>query len=111
MSASCSHPAEAFAFAHWLAGRAVQAGPYVPAAGQPGHVAAWASEEANAVTGQFFRATRKTLEGAWIRPRHAGFIELQSKAAELVNTALLAKRSGDAVVRQLNDMLGRSIDG
>ncbi|MET3898090.1 multiple sugar transport system substrate-binding protein [Devosia sp. UYZn731] len=109
VSAACEHRAEAVAFAHWLAGKETQRGPYVIAKGQPAHAEAWDSEIANAAAGQFFKNTRQTLKGAWVRPRHAGFIEFQSQAAEYVNTALIQRRSSEAVIAAVNLMFQRSM--
>ena len=53
-------------FAWWVASAEVQAGLYASSGGQPAHAAAWDSD-ANAPVADFYRATRRTLEGAWLR--------------------------------------------
>jgi multiple sugar transport system substrate-binding protein len=89
-------------FAYWIAGSDVQRGPYAAAGGQPGHAAAWEDDAVNAATGDFYRATRKTLEGAWLRPRHDGYTAFQQAASERINEGL-SHESG-RVVDDLNRM-------
>src|SRR5690606_7663271 len=67
-------------FAYWIASGEVQRGPYAEAGGQPGHADSWEDARINEATGDFYRATRKTLEGAWLRPRHDGYMTFQEKA-------------------------------
>ena len=49
--------------------RRVQEGVYYDAGGQPGNAVAWESDRTNAESLDFFRGTRATLEGAYLRPR------------------------------------------
>lgn len=89
-------------FAYWVAGGDVQRGPYAAAGGQPGHAAAWEDDAVNAATGDFYRATRKTLEGAWLRPRHNGYMIFQQGASDRINEGLAGKQDGGLVVDDLN---------
>ncbi|MDZ5695886.1 ABC transporter substrate-binding protein [Chelativorans sp. M5D2P16] len=95
-------------FAYWVASGPVQRGPFAEAGGQPGHAEAWEDDAVNAATGDFYRATRMTLEGAWLRPRHDGYMAFQEKASERVNRGLLEKHDGRAVVADLNRLFARS---
>jgi multiple sugar transport system substrate-binding protein len=95
-------------FAYWIASADVQRGPYAAAGGQPGHAAAWEDGSANAATGDFYRATRKTLEGAWLRPRHDGYMAFQQKASDRINEGLRAGGKATAVVDDLNRMFRES---
>ena len=63
----------------------VQEGVYYDAGGQPGNAVAWESDRTNADSLDFFRGTRATLEGAYVRPRFVHYIELQNALSELVN--------------------------
>lgn len=78
----------AAALAREIASPAVQSGIYVRSGGQPGHGAAWDSPEANALTGDFFRSTRATMDQAFMRPRVPGHRAFQPQAGALVHACL-----------------------
>jgi len=75
-------------FAFWAASAEAQTGVYYQAGGQPGNALAWEDDSTNADCFDFFRNTRRTLEGAWLRPRFTGWLELQDEAGSLLNAAL-----------------------
>ncbi len=102
VSAHGTERAAATAFAHWVAGAEAQCGPYLAGGGQAAHCAAWDDARANEVSLGFFRSTRATLEGAWGRPRQAGYMTFQDAAAERLTQALAAHESGVAVIAALN---------
>jgi multiple sugar transport system substrate-binding protein len=97
-------------FAYWIASADIQRGPYAASGGQPGHAAAWEDDAVNAVTADFYRATRRTLEGAWLRPRHNGYMEFQQLASERINEGLLAAHDAAGVVDDLNRLFRGSFD-
>ena len=76
--------------------------------GQPGHDKAWTDPGINADTHNFYRDTRATLEAAWVRPRHNGYMPFQHAASELVNAALLGSTSLSACVDELNRLFAAS---
>ena len=88
VSASCRHPELAAEYAFWIAGGDCQKGLYFRSGGQPGHADAWESDECNASTRSFFRNTRETLETAWLRPRHDGYMEFQDIGGDIVHACL-----------------------
>lgn len=94
--------AEAIDFAYWIASGDVQRGLYAASGGQPGHAVAWEDEAVNAATSDFYTATRATLEGAWLRPRHDGFMGFQQAASDRLNEGLLRGDSARSVVSDLN---------
>ncbi|QKV19080.1 extracellular solute-binding protein [Oricola thermophila] len=108
VSAFSAHAAEARDFAYWIASGAVQRGPFAAAGGQPGHAEAWDDDGVNAAAGQFYRNTRRTLDGAWIRPRHRGYMAFQALASERLNAGLQSGEDARAVVADLNEMFARS---
>jgi multiple sugar transport system substrate-binding protein len=108
VSAFSAHRAEAIAHAYWLAGADVQRGLYAAAGGQPGHAAAWEDDAVNAVTGDFYRNTRQTLEAAYLRPRHNGYMRFQAEAAERLNQGLRTGESPDSLVAALNRRFAES---
>lgn len=97
-------------FAYWVASADVQRGPYADAGGQPGNAVAWSDDAVNAATGNFYRATRPTLEGAWVRPRHDGYMAFQGAAAERINAGLQSNEPGEQVVAELNRLFAASFE-
>ena len=79
----------AIAHAFWLASGEVQESSYYDGGGQPGNAVAWESPRTNADSLNFFTGTRATLEGSYMRPRFATYIELQNAVSPLVTSALL----------------------
>ncbi|HMF66876.1 MAG TPA: carbohydrate ABC transporter substrate-binding protein, partial [Phyllobacterium sp.] len=49
----------------------------------------------------FYAATRKTLEAAWVRPRHNGYMSFQQAASDRLNAGLLQSHDSLAVVEDL----------
>jgi len=88
VSSRSAHRAEAVAHAFWLASAPVQRGAYYDGGGQPGNAVAWEDDRVNADSLDFFRGTRATLEGAYVRPRSTRYIGLQNEASPLVTEAL-----------------------
>lgn len=78
----------AVAYAVWVAGPQLQATEYVRAGGQPAISSAWDSDEVNAMTRDFFRNTRATIDGSYLRPNYPGFPDFQTEAAELLQAAV-----------------------
>ncbi len=92
----------AIEFARWVADAEAQSGPYLAGGGQPAHRAAWEDPFANRESIDFFRNTRATLEGAWIRPRQAGYMTFQVAAAERLNEALATREPAAVVIAAIN---------
>ena len=72
VSARSHEPERAASLARHLCSASFQQGGCVEHGGQPAHASAWNSAHANAVTEDFFTATRRTMEGAFVRPRTVG---------------------------------------
>lgn len=104
VSSRTAHADAAIAFAFWLVSATTQAGPYYDGGGQPGNAAAWDDERLNADSLDFFRGTRATLDGAYLRPRHAAYPALQDAASPLVTEALGGGLSDDALLDRLDDL-------
>ncbi|MGR3802497.1 extracellular solute-binding protein [Marinibacterium profundimaris] len=88
VSAFCEAPEAAVAFARHIAGPEAQAGLYVSAGGQAGHRAGWTDRAADDAAGGFYSGTLATLDGAWMRPRHDGYMPFQQAAAERIGQSL-----------------------
>ncbi len=95
------------AFAFWVASAEVQAGVYYAAGGQPGNAVAWEDEAVNQDCWDFFTGTRATLEGAYVRPRTAGYLTFQDQASPWVTEALQGGMDDATLVRRLNDLAAR----
>lgn len=98
-------------FAYWVASGDVQRGAYAAADGQPGHAAAWEDQTVNAVTGNFYRDTRATLEGAWVRPRHDGYMAFQQAAPDRILSGMTSGHKAARVVADLVSLFRESAPG
>ncbi|WP_327635454.1 extracellular solute-binding protein [Kribbella sp. NBC_00482] len=95
------------AYAVWLASPEVQAGVYYDAGGQPGYASSWDDDRLNEDSWDFFRGTRQTLEGAWVRPRTAGYMEFQDVVSPWVTSALRGELTDAELVRRANTLAER----
>jgi multiple sugar transport system substrate-binding protein len=102
VSARSAEPAAAIDFAFWVAGAEVQRSIYASSGGQPGNAVAWDDENVNRPTHGFYIKTRATLEGAWVRPRHDGYMAFQDGAATLLVEALRENADAGKTVAELN---------
>jgi multiple sugar transport system substrate-binding protein len=109
VSARSADVEAAIDFAYWIAGADVQRGSYAAAGGQPGHAAAWEDPAVNAPVLDFYIRTRATLEGAWVRPRHDGYMAFQQAASERLSRALKAGEGGEAAIDDVNRLFDESI--
>lgn len=108
VSAFSASPREALDFAYWIASDDVQKTHYATSGGQPGHAAAWDDPAVNAATANFYRATRATLEAAWVRPRHDGYMPFQQAASDRINRGLLERHPSAGVIADLNALFRES---
>jgi len=95
-------------FAYWVASGEVQRCSYAAAGGQPGHGHAWEDDGVNAATCGFYKATRATLEGAWVRPRHNGYMAFQQAASDRLNEGLARRHPAHAVIDDINRLFRES---
>lgn len=108
VSAFSEHRQAGIDYSYWVAGEAVQAGAYAAGGGQPGHAAAWDNAAVNAPVGDFYKATRATLEGGYVRPRYNGYMNFQAAGADRLNAALRAGEDPRAAVAALNALFEES---
>jgi len=111
VSAFSDHRDAAIDFAYWIAGGELQRGPYASAGGQPAHANAWEDETVNEATTSFYAATRKTLEAAWVRPRHKGYMNFQEAASHRLNEGILQHHNARNVLDDLNALFRQSFAG
>jgi multiple sugar transport system substrate-binding protein len=108
VSSRSSLPQAAVDFAFWIASAEVQRGPYAAAGGQPGNAVAWQDPALDHAAGGFFSATRATLERAWVRPRHDGYMRFQAAASLRLNAALRAGDDADLLLKDLDRLFAQS---
>ena len=77
--------------------------------GQPSARAAWLSEAVNDPVGGFYRATIRTVEGAWVRPRHKGYIAFQNEGSAILRAALLEGAAPRPTIDRLRAAWARSL--
>jgi len=109
VSALAADPQAAARFALWVARAEVQQGLYAAKGGQPAHARAWGSDTVNAPVADFYRATRATLDRAWLRPRHPGYMAFQAAASERLNDGLRMHEAPDALLAALNALYRNSL--
>ncbi len=110
ISARCAHRQTALEYAAWVASQDCQRSLYVQAGGQPGRRSAWQDEDANRRTEGYFQATLPVLQNAWLRPRFAGFVEVQNRAADVIARFLSDIVSTDQALRELSLLLSIADD-
>ncbi len=93
----------------WLMSEATQAGFIPDHEGQPSARAAWTSEKVNRDGGDFYRATLATVEEAWVRPRHNGYIAFQAAGAAILRETILDGAPPSATIAKLRDAWARSL--
>ena len=103
VSAHSSELDAAIDHAFWLASAEVQEGVYYDGGGQPGNSVAWESARTNADSLDFFVGTRATLDGAYQRPQHPRYIDLQDAVSPLVTAALAGGLPDHELIQRLND--------
>lgn len=108
VSARSAQPKAAIDFAFWVAGAEVQRSVYALSGGQPGNAVAWDDEHVNRPTHGFYIKTRATLEGAWVRPRHDGYMAFQDNAATVLIEALRGNADAAKIVDELNRLFAAS---
>lgn len=104
ISRRCEPTPELKAHLLWLMGREAQIG-FIPAhEGQPSRREAWHDVGVNARWGSFYENTAVTLEQAYVRPRHDGYIAFQSKASALLREAFETRADASSVLNRLQDL-------
>jgi multiple sugar transport system substrate-binding protein len=69
--------------------------------GQPARREVWEDEAINQRFGGCFRATIATMDAAWIRPRHRGYLTFQAKGGELIEQHLRGNITPAALLAEL----------
>jgi multiple sugar transport system substrate-binding protein len=88
-----------------------QIGLYAELGGQSSARQAWQHPWADAAAGGFYRATLRTVEQAWVRPRFAGYPEFQTTASAVLREGLLAGDPHAGLVRRVNQLYAEARAG
>ncbi|MBX3536932.1 MAG: extracellular solute-binding protein [Chelatococcus sp.] len=92
----------------WLLGAEAQRGFIPDHDGQPSRRDAWHDDGVNGRWGEFYANTAETLEAAYVRPRHDGYIAFQTDASEMLRQALAMRSSHRDVLARLQDRYAHS---
>ena len=104
ISKRCDPSPELKAHLLWLMSSDAQIG-FIPGHdGQPSRREAWHDAQVNGRWGGFYKSTAATLEAAYVRPRHDGYITFQGKASALLREAFEAQSGASGVVASLQDL-------
>jgi multiple sugar transport system substrate-binding protein len=106
ISSNSEYVREAVDFAAYVAGERCQRGLYFESGGQPGYRAAWTDRRINDASNNFFEATLRTLDLAYMRPRRPGYNPFQERAGKIVHEFLLSGGNAREVVRAFNRAYG-----
>ncbi|WP_167404856.1 extracellular solute-binding protein [Vibrio penaeicida] len=108
ISASTLHKEVALKYAFWIASADVQKDLFFNSGGQPGNLVAWEDEHCNQQSNHFFKDTLTTLENAYLRPRHNGYMQFQDVAGDWVNACLQGQLSPEKTVENIQQEFARS---
>jgi len=100
----------AMKYAHWVAGADCQKDIFYKNGGQPGNAVAWEDKEINLETNNFFINTRLTLDMAWIRPRHNGYMKFQDQAGDIITDYLKSNIKEEVVCQKLCELYKKSFE-
>lgn len=104
ISKRCDPSPELKAHLLWLMSRDAQSN-FIPAHdGQPSRREAWFDNSVNRRWNGFYRQTAETIEAAYVRPRHDGYIAFQTKASALLRDAFETNAAAAGVLAQLQDL-------
>jgi multiple sugar transport system substrate-binding protein len=93
----------------WLMSPAAQR-EFIPNhAGQPSARAAWVDPVVDAAAAGFYSGTARTVEHAWVRPRHPGYIGFQGAASALLREVLTGRVGPRAGLTRLQDLYRSSL--
>ncbi|MCX8279017.1 carbohydrate ABC transporter substrate-binding protein [Phyllobacterium sp. 0TCS1.6C] len=92
----------------WLMGHEAQSRFIPDHDGQPSRRDVWHDDRVNRQWADFYRNTADTLEQAYVRPRHDGYIAFQGKASAMLGAAFDERRPAPAVLNELQSLYAAS---
>ena len=100
----------ALEYSYWIAGSECQQTTFYSSGGQPGNSDAWENNTINLETNNFFKNTRLTLDQAWVRPRHNGYMKFQDESGNMINEYLQSNVNEVDVIDKLKLMYAESFE-
>lgn len=82
---------------------------YVQHGGQPGHRAAWLTEDANQLTDDFFKNLLPLMDRGYMRPRYNGYLLFQDHGGKHIQRFLKQNISPRLVLEKLNSIYRQSL--
>lgn len=108
VSARCTAPAQAIDYGLFVSGRDCQSRIYGLCGGQPASKAAWQDQLMNRASNGFFERTIASIEAAFVRPRYAGYIELQRSAGTAISACLQGELNTALAIDRIEEFYRRS---
>jgi len=110
ISNKSKHKDLALEYSFWIAGSDCQQTTFYTSGGQPANSDAWENYNINLETNNFFKNTRSTLDKAWVRPRHNGYLKFQDESGNIINEYLQSNMSEAKVVDKLTSKYAESFE-
>ena len=110
ISKKSKHKDLALEYSFWIAGSDCQQTTFYTSGGQPGNSDAWENYNINLETNNFFKNTRSTLDKAWVRPRHNGYMKFQDESGNIINEYLQSNMSEAKVIDKLTSKYAESFE-
>jgi len=110
ISKKSEHKDLALEYSYWIAGSECQKNLFYSSGGQPGNIDAWNDDSINLETNNFFKNTKQTLNLAWVRPRHNGYMKFQDKSGDIINEFLQSNTKESFVIDKLTTLYRESFD-
>ena len=110
ISNKSKHKELALEYSYWIAGSECQKNLFYSSGGQPGNMDAWNDESINSETNNFFKNTKQTLNLAWIRPRHNGYMNFQDNSGDIINEFLQSNTKESFVIDKLTALYQESFE-
>ena len=110
ISNKSKHKELALEYSYWIAGSECQKNLFYSSGGQPGNMDAWNDESINSETNNFFKNTKQTLNLAWIRPRHNGYMNFQDNSGDIINEFLQSNTKESFVIDKLKTLYQESFE-
>ena len=109
VSSFSKHKSVAIDFASWVVSGEIQRTLYVQNGGQPGHRSAWADDDANHLTNDFFKNILPVMDNGYVRPRYNGYLYFQDHAGEPLQSCLMNNGDPAVALKEMNKLYKESI--
>lgn len=104
ISSKCKNIDKAIDYLKYSTSETIQKTIYFDNGGQSGHRQAWLDAHVNQNSNNFFIDSLATLDNAYLRPRHNGYIEFQEKAEIMVQECIIKDTDISNLIEELNKL-------